>query len=604
MKFLRSLILALGLLSPVAAVAVNPADIPVVQTVAQLKALGAGAPQYPDVNLLGYYAANDGGGGLVHWSSASTTTADDAYIFQATGVTTGRYFRNLGGLDMNILQCGVKADNSTDNTTRLQACFNSMSTNNLGSIYCPAAALNYRFAGPVTPIGGATFRGQNNNQGTYLGAGTSPPGICHLYHTGTGLAFDFQTPFTTGACPNGVGPKFDSFTLEEATTGNSIRVNNSSTAGFSDNCAGTGGGQSQVFGTLINNVTFASSQRGTTAVELNKAFDTKITNNTFSFYDTQILSKGSDNLNIADNYFNFATLREIDLISTGTFGNFNSITGNTFFSPYTNATDFIRSSARSGVIDRNYFEADFNGIQSVLNLTCTLTHTVTNNTMALIPANVAYWLKVTNNCLNITLTNNYPLGGGTVPALWNNNAGSTWYGNTGSAKQEIYAWGNPDDNGEVPFVSAQPSPSPLPLSPTIVAGSVIGSFDSTQTTIGLGGNFASTITIGPLGFPGAFVFGVATAPAGHVTFNMRPVVTGTVDEWIYARTGAGSNQQFTCTDGVTSTTMTLNGGTTPTWYKFSAAGGDAVTDPLINCANNDTVHGQVVYVYRWVATLH
>lgn len=593
----RILAFLFGLLAcGVAYAAPSPITVPNIATL-----IAGNFSSYPTVQVLGYYTAGDGGGGMFNWSSASTATTDVCMTFQTGGLTTGRFVRQLQGNVLSLLQCGVKADNSTDNTTAMQAAFNAMSTYSLGEIYCPAAAQNYRFAGPVTPIGGGTFRGQANSQAVYLASSTTPPGACHLYHTGTGLGFDFQTPFQSiAACPSVPGPKFYNFTMQEATTGNSIRVNNSSTAGFTDDCVGAGGGQSQVFGTVIDGVTFASSERGTTAVELNKAFDSTITNSTFSFYDTQLQVKGSDNVEIFHNFFSFATLRELDLISSGTFGNFNNVRDNTFFTPYINATDFIRSSARSGVIDGNYFEADYSGITNVLNLTCALSHTVTNNTMALLPVNVAYWLSVTGDCTQITLTNNYPLGGGFVPSIWNANAGSHWFSN--STKQKIFAWGNPDDNEKTPFVTREP----VPLSgngPNTYSGSVVGVFDASSSA-SIAGNYASTITIGPNGYPGAFAFAAVAAAGGHVTFKMNPAVRGTVDEYIYAATAGSINQQITCSDGISTTTMTMTTGAIPAWYKFSAAGGDAVTDPTIDCYNNDTGHGQTVYVYKWVAVIH
>lgn len=599
-KFLRSLVFVLGLVGT-AAMAANPAYIPTVQNIAGLKALGAAAPQYPDVKVLGYYTANDGGGSLVHWNAASTATQDNAYVFQATGVTTGRYFRNLEGQSLNLLQCGAKADNSTDNTTTIQQCYTAVSNNNLGEIYCPAAASSYNFVGPVTPVGGSLFRGAGSTVNTSLGSSSLAPGVCYMNHTGTGKAFDFQTTFQSAvACPSVPGPKFANFNMIEASTGNSIRVNDSTTAGFSDDCVAIGGGQSQVFGVDISNVAFSSSQRGTTAIECNKCFDSTYEGNYFTFYDTQIKIKGSDNQLISNNKFKLATLRAIDLSSSGTFGNFNSVVNNTLYSVFTNATDFVSDSSRSGDSYGNYFEVDFAGITSILNLTCALAHSWHDNTMALIPANVSYWLKVTGDCTQLTLTNNYPLGGGSVPSSWNAGTGSLWFAN--STKQKIFAWGNPDDNSQTPFVTREPVPA-LPNQPNNYTGALLGVFDS-STTANLAGNYANSIKIGPPGFSGAFAFAPVAAAGGHVTFKFIPRVAGTVDFTIYANTAGATNQQITCTDGVTTTTMTIAGGTQKRWYTFSAAGGDVVDDPTIDCYNNDTGHNQTVYVYKWAANLH
>lgn len=586
-----------GLLMVTAAYAANPANIPVKQNIAELKALGPAAAQYPDVQVLGYYTAKDGGGGLVHYNPASTATADNAYVFQPTGVTTGRYTWNLGSSPLSLYQCGVKADGTTNNSTQLQACFNAMATNNLGEIYCPASASTINFASSITPVQGGTLRGQNSSYSTGLAA-SSTPGACYLNHTGaSGWAFDYQTPFqSVGNCPSTPGPSFRHLNLNEASTANGFRINTTGTAGFTDNCA-VGGGQSQVFGSVFDDLVVTSSQRGTTGIQCNKCFDTTYSNDYFTFFDTQIQAIGSDNQLIDNSKFSFATLRAVDLQSSGTFGNFNTIRDSTFFSIFTNASDFIRSSARSGTYDSNYFEDDFSGLGTIFNLTCALSHTVTNNTMALTPVNVQYWLKVTGNCIDLTITNNYPLGGGNVPSNWNGGAGAGYFAN--SSKQKIFAWGNPDDNDQTPFVTKEPAP--ITDSAPAISGSVLGNFDSSQVQ-SLGGNFAPTINVGPPGFKGAFVFTPQAASGGHVTFHFNPVIQGLFyDLWIKAAS-ASTLQTLTISDGTTTATQAISSGLTPTWYKVITNG--SVTNPTIDTYNNDTTHGQNIYVYQWQMVKH
>lgn len=589
-----------GILVCTGAYAANvPLSIPTVPNIAALRSLGAAAPQYPTIQVLGYSAAGDGGGGLFTWASASTATAEPCITFQATGVSTGRWVRSLGSLELSLLMCGVKADSSTDNSVPLQAAFNAISTYNLGEIYCPATAGTIKFGTAISPVSGGSLRGQNNTINQALGISGSAPGACHFVYTAaSGWAFDYQTPFQTiAACPSTPGIKFYNLTLEQASSGNGFRINTTSTAGFTDSCVADGGGQSVVTGNVFDGIVTNSAARSTTAIQVNKGFDTTITNSFFTFYDTQVDVEGSDNVLLFNNKFNFATLREVDLQSRGTFGNFNTVRDNTFFTPYINASDFLRSSARSGVIDGNYYEADFTGITNVLNITCGLAQTITNNAMELLPANVTNWLSVTGDCTGLIISNNYNGGGGSVPSVWNAGAGSHWVANT--TKQKIFAYNNPDNNVQTPFITAEPTP--ISNNAPAISGSILASFDSSSNQ-GIGGNYASTITIGNSGHAGDFRFTTQSGSNGHVTFTFQQPITGAIDLWALAYTGAGSNQVLTIGDGVTTTNTTLSGGTTPTWYKVIS--NDTVINPTIDTVNHDTAHGQDIYITRWQAVVH
>ena len=583
--------------------------ITTVANIAALRAIGAGAASSPSVYVTDYGTVGSGGGGLFVWFPSSTATADPCITFGATGVATGRYIRQLQGSSLSLQMCGVVADGTstvtgTDNTTPLQAAFTALSTYNLGEVFCPASSGIIDFSSTINTVAGGTLRGQNNTLNPTLGSTSTAPGSCHFRFNGTGSttwAFDYQSPFTSGACPNGIGPNFINFTLSQSSTANGFRVNDPSIAGFSDNCAGTGGGQSQVFGTTFDGIVTDSSQRNTTAIQVSKAFDTTIKNSAFSFYDTQIQVIGSDNVLLWNNKQKLATLRAVDLQSRGTYGNFNNIKDSTFFSVYTNATDFIRDSSRSGDKSGNYFETDYSGITSVLNLTCSLSQSWHDNAMELLPAYVSYWLKVTGDCININLANNYGGGGGVVPAQWNGGAGANLLSNT--TRQYITAYSNPDQ-GHQPYTTVEVTPSAANNAP-VVAGSVLGTFDAT-TREDIGGDGASTIFVGPTGHYGDIEFQPKTAGAlGHLTWHVRPVVNATVDTWILAYTGAGSNQQFTCTVGGSGAiTFTLTGGTTPTWYNPAGLANLAVTDPLVDCVNQDTTHGQFVYFTKMQLVKH
>lgn len=80
------------------------------------------------VNVLGYYAPGDGGGGEFYWDSSSTEADNSGTIIQVTGVTTGRWKRNLQGNTLNILWFGAKNDYTSTSTTNNAPSINAAMT--------------------------------------------------------------------------------------------------------------------------------------------------------------------------------------------------------------------------------------------------------------------------------------------------------------------------------------------------------------------------------------------------------------------------------------------------------------------------------------------
>lgn len=70
----------------------------------------------PQVEVLGYYAKNDFGGGLFYWDSASTEADNGGTIIQATGVATGRWKRRIDK-QVNVRWFGAKGDAVTNDYT-------------------------------------------------------------------------------------------------------------------------------------------------------------------------------------------------------------------------------------------------------------------------------------------------------------------------------------------------------------------------------------------------------------------------------------------------------------------------------------------------------
>ena len=104
-----------------------------VNTIAELKALdttriGINNP----VNVLGYNAAGDDGGGTFIWNSTSTTADNGGTVIQATGVVTGRWIRIIDGL-LSIKAFGARGDGSTDDRAAFAAAMAAVD-----EIYVPA----------------------------------------------------------------------------------------------------------------------------------------------------------------------------------------------------------------------------------------------------------------------------------------------------------------------------------------------------------------------------------------------------------------------------------------------------------------------------------
>lgn len=144
-KILVAIFLLLG--AGFAHAANNPANIPAVNTIAAMQALGAASGSYPTIQVLGYNSANDGGGGIFTWSSASTATVDSCTIFSATGVGTGRWIRNLGSQNISVEMCGAYRDgtNGTATRTAFQKAFDYIATTTRPSGIIEAKGPTYLF---------------------------------------------------------------------------------------------------------------------------------------------------------------------------------------------------------------------------------------------------------------------------------------------------------------------------------------------------------------------------------------------------------------------------------------------------------------------------
>ena len=99
------------------------------------------------VNVLGYYAKGDGGGGLFYWDAASTEADNGGTIIQATAITTGRWKRVFSGA-VNVKWFGAKgnaglsgyAPYSTSDEVFIQKAIDFIATSNPngGEVYIPS----------------------------------------------------------------------------------------------------------------------------------------------------------------------------------------------------------------------------------------------------------------------------------------------------------------------------------------------------------------------------------------------------------------------------------------------------------------------------------
>lgn len=72
------------------------------------------------IQVTGYYAQNDGGGGVYVWNSTSTASDDGGTVIQATGVATGRWLLQITNGQLSVAQFGTKGDGVTDDAPAIK----------------------------------------------------------------------------------------------------------------------------------------------------------------------------------------------------------------------------------------------------------------------------------------------------------------------------------------------------------------------------------------------------------------------------------------------------------------------------------------------------
>lgn len=117
---------------------VGIADGSPVNTIAELKGL-SGLTDGETRQVLGYYAANDGGGGPFRYNSGSSAT-DNAGTIIAPNAGSGRWERIHDKTHLSVLWFGAKADNVQDDASKIAATIAAADASGIGHIVFPWGA--------------------------------------------------------------------------------------------------------------------------------------------------------------------------------------------------------------------------------------------------------------------------------------------------------------------------------------------------------------------------------------------------------------------------------------------------------------------------------
>jgi len=110
-------------------------SIPNMAALRTLQAVG----QYGSVNVQGYYAANDGGGGIFNWDGTSVARPDNCIVFAPSGnPRAGRYLRqDAESSPYSVRWCGAKGDGVTDDYAAINATVTLAHNSSQRLVYLP-----------------------------------------------------------------------------------------------------------------------------------------------------------------------------------------------------------------------------------------------------------------------------------------------------------------------------------------------------------------------------------------------------------------------------------------------------------------------------------
>lgn len=122
-QYVRSGVADNVLQTPVVGSTTAPIYSAPVASIAALRALNVTTPALVNgasIQVSGYYAANDGGGGTYVWNSTSTAADNGGTVIQVTGVATGRWLLQYSG-PIDVAGFGVKGDGTVDDEPAVSA---------------------------------------------------------------------------------------------------------------------------------------------------------------------------------------------------------------------------------------------------------------------------------------------------------------------------------------------------------------------------------------------------------------------------------------------------------------------------------------------------
>jgi hypothetical protein len=169
--------------------------------------LGAASAQYVNatVTVQGYAAPNDGGGGTFQWNASSTATADAGTVFAASGVSTGRWIRQITG-PVTPEMWNARGNGTTDDTSAVQACINALVPNSART-QC-SGSLSYAISSTISisgvPYGDQIYLGQVVPKGYTLPASWhSAPALFTISGGEAGITLHVNTIIAGGSGTGG-----------------------------------------------------------------------------------------------------------------------------------------------------------------------------------------------------------------------------------------------------------------------------------------------------------------------------------------------------------------------------------------------------------------
>lgn len=439
MKSFRIALLLLLVMSGIpASAAYNPANIPSVSSISQMKSLPVA--QYPTVDVTGTQ------GGLFIWTMGSPPSGytcsggvggDGGTIFCSTSTNSGYWLRKTNGV-LTSLMYGTDPTGTNDSTSAMQLAWNAASSSKLNlPIVDPAGV--FKLSSTLTATPGLS----------YTGAGVGADAIVG----GNGTILDFSTASNSNPCvslqlPNGtntiVGASFYNF-YEKCPGTYGIRENSVS-GGFTND----GSSQEYLFDVNIQNVSISGGT--TAAIQLSKCFHANINasvNNNFFTPGDHVDLEGCDTSQISGGRYYPTNGSAIKFVTHGTFGNYDLISGAVEIGAFDNSHPSIYLDGRSDTVGAGV-NIEGNSTGSYISIGPDgFTHSIQN---VIVSANGStHWLDFGGNCPEITnIQNNNPVTStpGIVSAP---TRCPIWYNS--SILRQIWYNANPDSGSSLPFIS-------------------------------------------------------------------------------------------------------------------------------------------------------